>query len=877
MKRLAAILTACFAALTLWAQPSMRVEVHNIVELQERFNVVFVVEGENSPSDFQWEAGDDFSVVWGPQKGSSTSIQIINGKTTRSSQTSYTYILQARKTGTFTIQPAVAKVKGTEVRSKAVTIQVVDGGGSQAAASGQQGGSQVGGQQQSQARGSSQSAAGNADIFMRLSMSRGSVVVGEPVTATLKIYHRANLVGFENAKFPTFKGFWSQEVETPSNIEFQREQVDGTMYNAAVLRRWVIIPQKSGDQTIEPAEIVCLVNVQRPRSSTGSIFDDFFGNDYVTTRQRVSTKGATLHVSALPAGAPASFGGGVGEFHVQARLSKDSLKTHDAASLLVTVSGKGNIALLEAPKVSFPPDFESYDVKTTVNTDKSGTSGSKTFEYPFIPRSPGEFTIGPLQYGYYDVKQRKYESTATPALSLKVARSAQTGGSAVQDGGSTLVVDRKGVKNLGEDIRFIRTKTALGTDKGFLVHSTAWWITLVLMLLAGAGCWLGMRKAAARRADVAGNRNRKATRMALKRLSTAREFLQKNLYTAFYEELHRSLIGFIGDKLSMDMADQNKENISAALLAGSVPEATVTEFVDLLSACEEARYSPDAGHEAMNAHYEQAVKLITTIDSSMKKTPVKSAALAILLLVGLPFAAEAQPLAYPDSLWNAGVAAYTEGDYAQALRDWKDVQATGMMSRELYYNLGNAYFKTGEIAPAILWYERALRLDPSDADVRYNLEFARAQTQDKIDEVPEIFFEQWRHALCYLLPSNTWAVLSLVFFGITVALVLLFLLGSTSARRRTGFFTAIVTLLLALLGWDFARWQRAEARRQDMAVVMRPVSSVKSSPSAESAKDLFILHEGTRVKVLDNVSGFSNIELADGRQGWIPSGEIEII
>ena len=877
MKRLAAILTACFAALTLWAQPSMRVEVHNIVELQERFNVVFVVEGENSPSDFQWEAGDDFSVVWGPQKGSSTSIQIINGKTTRSSQTSYTYILQARKTGTFTIQPAVAKVKGTEVRSKAITIQVVDGGGSQAAASGQQGGSQGGGQQQSQARGSSQSAAGNADIFMRLSMSRGSVVVGEPVTATLKIYHRANLVGFENAKFPTFKGFWSQEVETPSNIEFQREQVDGTMYNAAVLRRWVIIPQKSGDQTIEPAEIVCLVNVQRPRSSTGSIFDDFFGNDYVTTRQRVSTKGATLHVSALPAGAPASFGGGVGEFHVQARLSKDSLKTHDAASLLVTVSGKGNIALLEAPKVSFPPDFEAYDVKTTVNTDKSGTSGSKTFEYPFIPRSPGEFTIGPLQYGYYDVKQRKYESTATPALSLKVARSAQAGGSAVQDGGSTLVVDRKGVKNLGEDIRFIRTKTALGTDKGFLVYSPAWWITLALMLLAGAGCWLGMRKAAARRADVAGNRNRKATRMALKRLSTAREFLQKNLYTAFYEELHRSLIGFIGDKLSMDMADQNKENISAALLAGSVPETTVTEFVNLLSACEEARYSPDAGHEAMNAHYEQAVKLITTIDSSMKKTPVKSAALAILLLVGLPFAAEAQPLAYPDSLWNAGVAAYTEGDYAQALRDWKDVQATGMMSRELYYNLGNAYFKTGEIAPAILWYERALRLDPSDADVRYNLEFARAQTQDKIDEVPEIFFEQWRHALCYLLPSNTWAALSLVFFGITVALVLLFLLGSTSARRRTGFFTAIVTLLLALLGWDFARWQRAEARRQDMAVVMRPVSSVKSSPSAESAKDLFILHEGTRVKVLDNVSGFSNIELADGRQGWIPSGEIEII
>ena len=870
MKRIFAIATALFVVLTAWAQPSMRVEVHNIVEQDERFNVVFVVEGEHAPSDFQWEAGDDFTVVWGPQKGSSTSIQMINGKTTRSSQTSYTYILQARKTGTLTIRPAIAKVKGTQVQSNPVSIQVVASGAGSSTQQAQpaQGQSQ-GAQQQAQA------ARGESDIFMRLSLSRSSVVVGEPVTATLKIYHRANLVGFENAKFPAFKGFWSQEVETPSNIEFQREQVDGVMYNAAVLRKWVLIPQKSGDQPIDPAEIVCLVNVQRRRQSTGSIFDDFFGNDYVTTRQRVSTKAATLHVQALPAGAPASFGGGVGDFSVKASLSKDSLKTHDAASLLVTISGKGNIALLEAPKVNFPPDFDVYDVKTTVNTDKSGTTGSKTFEYPFIPRSHGDFTVGPLHYSYYDVKQRRYETVSTPALPLKVARSANAGAPAASQG-NTLVVDRKGVKNLGEDIRFIRTKTHLTEPKGFVVYSNGWWLSLLALLFAGAGCWLGFRKAAARRADVAGTRNRKATRMALKRLSTAREFLQKDLYTAFYEELHRSLVGFIGDKLAMDMAEQTQENIRAALLAGSVPEATATEFVDLLAACEEARYSPAAGHDAMNAHYDQAVKLITAIDASMKKTPLKATALALLLLAGLPFAAQAQT-SYPDSLWNAGVQAYTDGNYDQALQDWEDVRATGLMSRELYYNLGNAYFKTGELAPAILWYERALRLDPSDADVRYNLEFARAQTQDKIDEVPEIFFEQWGHALCYLLPSDTWAWLCVLFFAATVGLVLLFLMGRTSGQRRLGFFAAIVTFILAFLGWDFAQWQKTEAERQDMAIVMRPVSSVKSSPSADSAKDLFILHEGTRVRILDNVSGFSNIELADGRQGWIASGDIEVI
>ena len=871
MKKLFAILIGLMGTLAAWAQTSIRVEVHNIVELSERFNLVFVVEGEQAPSDFQWTAGEDVTVVWGPQKGSSRNVQIVNGKTTRSSQTFYTYILQARKTGTITIPSAVAKVKGEELRSKPVTIQVVDDGGSSAAGStASQEPSQEGGQQQAR-----QATSNQGDIFLRLSLSRTSVVVGEPITATLKIYNRTNLVDFENARFPTFNGFWSQEVDSPTNIEFKREQVDGTMYNSAILRRWVIIPQKAGDQTIDPAEIVCLVNVQQ-RRSTGSIFDDFFNSDFITTRQRVSTKPATVHVSALPGGAPASFGGGVGEFQVQARLSKDSLKTHDAASLIVTVSGKGNVALLEAPKLSFPPDFEVYDVKTNVNTDKSGTSGSKTFEFPFIPRSPGNFEIGPVQYSYYDVKQRKYHTASTAVLPLAVARSASSASGAPQQG-NTLVVDRKGVKNLGEDIRFIRTKTSLGTDKGFFVYSPLWWGAILALLAIGAGIWLGFRKMAARRADVTGNRNRRATRQALKRLAQAKDFLDKNLYTAFYEELHRSLIGFVGDKLAMDMADQNKENIEASLIAGGVPEATAKDFTELLDACEYARYSPDSGHEAMNAHYEKAVSTITAIDSSMKKPSSKAPVLAILLLLALPLSQARAAESYPDSLWNAGVAAYTEGDFASALQDWEDVRATGLMSKELYYNLGNAYFKTGEMAQSILWYERALKLDPSDADIRHNLEYARSLTQDRIEEVPEIFFEQWGHAMCYLLPSNTWAVLCLVFLAAAVAMALLFLLGSTAGRRRVGFFVGIACLLFAFLGWDFAQWQRQEALAQDRAIVMRPVSTVKSSPSAESAKDLFILHEGTRVKILDNVGSYSNIELGDGRQGWIPSADIEVI
>ena len=873
MKRWIAAFVAVCMAFTGWAQSTIRVEVHNIVELSERFNVVFIVEGENAPSEFSWSPGEDFNLVWGPQKGTSTSVSIVNGKTTRSSQTSYTYILQAKKTGTFTFAPASATVKGEQIHSKSVQVTVVEGNEGGAAQA--QGGSSSQGEGQQQARPSTSTDTG--ELFMRLYLSKHDAMVGEPITATLKIYQRANLTGFEDARFPKFSGFWSQEVDTPQSIEFQREQVGDKMYNSAVLRRWVLIPQKAGNLTIEPSEIVCLVNVRTQRPRTGSVFDDFFENDYVTQRQRVSTPSLTVKVTALPGGAPAGFSGAVGEYSVNAKLSKDALKTHDAASLLVTITGKGNVSLVEAPKLDFPPDFEVYDVKATSATDKSGTNGSKTFEYPFIPRSPGDFVLPPVRFSYYDVKNRRYATATTDSLRLSVERGAAGASQPIQDGGGTLTVDRKGVKNLGEDIRFIKTKTSLSEDKGFFVGKAGYWTLVALLLLGAAAAWLSLRKLAARRADVAGSRNRKATREALKRLKQAGDFLGKNLYTAFYEELHRALVGFVADKLTMDVADQSKENIAAALSARGVAPETVTAFTDLLDACEYARYAPDAGHEAMNAHYQQAVSVITAIDASMKKG-VSAAPPATLLafLLLLPLGAQAAE-SYPDSLWKAGVEAYSAGDWNQAAADWTDVAATGLRSKELYFNLGNAYYKGGEIAKAILFYERALRLDPSDADIRYNLEFARNMTQDRIDEVPEFILKTWIRKVNYLLPSNAWAWLSLFLLALGLVLGLLFLLGPSVRARRTGFFTGIAALLLALAAWGFARSQKAAAERHDTAIVMRPVTSVTSSPSGETAKSLFILHEGTKVKVLDTVSGFTDIELADGRRGWIASGDIEII
>lgn len=867
------LLTAIFQ---MSAQNVIRVDAPDVVAVNEQFNVTFIIEGEKSPSDFQWSSGDDFQLVWGPQKGSSSSIQIINGKRSSSHQTTFTYILIPKATGTFQLPVATALLSGDRISSTQASIQVVSDGASSSQSSGKNGGKSSGGGQTS-STGSGEISSN--DLFMRLSLSRTEVVIGEPITATLKIYQRANVVGFENAKFPTFNGFWSQETYVPNNIEFKRESLDDKIYNTAVLRTYVLIPQQSGTITIDPAELVCLVNIRTAPSTSNSLFDSFFQDEYRTIRKRVTTPAVKVKVNPLPAGQPASFGGGVGNFGISARLTTDNLKTHDAASLVITVSGRGNVALLEEPKVNFPPDFEVYDTKTTENTDKSngGTSGSKSFEYPFIPRSHGDFTIEPVEYSYYDVNAGKYVTLRTEPLHVKVAKG--KGGDSTPVTTVNSGVERKDVKSLADDIRFIFTgKPGLSGSGSFFVGSVFFWILLALMILGATSVYLAFRKVAAMRADVAGTKNRRATKMAQKRLKLAGEYLDKNLYTAFYEELHKALIGFVSDKLNMDMSEISKDNIASALTEGGVSEEQTKAFTDLLDACEFARYSPDGGNEAMRSHYDAALKVISSIDSGLK-TGGKSlrkvvTVVTLLLSLGASMNIQAKDL---DSLWTAGVQAYTDGKFSDASAAWTSIEESGQKSAKLYYNLGNAWFKQGNYPKAILNYERALRLDPSYSDARYNLEFTSNFVQDKIEPVPEFILKSVARKVCYVMGSNAWAVIFLVLLAAALVMGLLFLLGSSVGKRRAGFYCGIVLLLLSAGALSFSIWQKSDSVKTDTAIVMSPVSSVKSSPSSGSSKDLFVIHEGTKVTILDEVGSWKNIALADGRQGWITSNELEVI
>lgn len=855
------------------AQTKIAVEAPNIVGSDEQFNVTFIIEGEDRPSNFNWNPGDDFTLVWGPQRGESTSIRVINGKRSKSSQFTYTYILAPKKTGKFELPAATAKMNGETITSVQAAVEVLASDSSASA----QSGASSGNTQQTKPSGTISS----KDLFLKFTVSRTSAVVGQPLTAELKLYQNVDIAGFEGAKFPAFNGFWSQETAAPNNINFQREEVDGRLYNSALLRRYVLIPQQVGNLVIDPAELVCLVNVRRP-SHGNSIFDSFFDDNTMTVRKRVTTPAVHVHVNPLPSGAPATFGGGVGSFRISASLSKDQLKMHEATSLTVTVSGRGNVSLLEAPKVNFPADMDVYDTKTTENTDKTtgGTSGSKVFEYPFIPRSHGEFTIAPIEYSYYDVNAGKYETISTGPITFNVEKGdvAETQASTSQ----LVMPDRKSVKNLGEDIRFIRTRQPSYKFRTvFFVDSLWYWVTAALILLVAGLLWYLMKGMEARRADVVGNKNRKATKMALGRLKMAAGYLQKNLYSAFYEELHKALLGFASDKMNIGAEDLSKENIAAMLKEAGVAEDLSAQFVALLDACEFARYSPDGGNEAMNTHYNEAVKVISSIDSVMKthkkNTSAAKAMILIMSMLMIPGLTHAENTAYLDSLWSKGVQAYTDGRWSECTESLKALESVGVVSPELYYNLGNAYFKSGDYPHAILYYERTLKISPSFEDARINLDFANSLIRDKIDAVPEFVLKSWARKVCYLMPSDFWALISIVLFAAALALFLVFRLGASRGLRRTGFYCSIVALILSASSFGMAQWQRNSYLKADGAIVMKPVASVKSSPSRDSSKDLFVLHEGTKVTVLDTVGEWKNISLSDGRQGWIEESDMEMI
>lgn len=863
------------------AQNSLSVDAPRVVSQDETFRVVFTADGKMT--DFNWPGTADFDIVWGPQTGYMSSTSIVNGKRTSVHQETVTYLLQPKGEGTFSLPGASAKIEKKECLSDGFSIEVVKSQQQAAASAGQQGGNQSAGSSgsQSAAHNGSQNdpsvtgTVSGSDIFLKMSVSKTNVVKGEPVLATLKIYTRVDISAFEDIRFPTFNGFWSKETVSVQNLEFNRENVDGTIYNSALLRQYMLTPQQSGDLTIDPAEMVCQLRIRGAGNGMRSIFDDFF-DSYQTVRKRIATSPVTIHVRELPSGAPASFGGGVGNFSLTAKPSKSGLKSNEAASLVITISGKGNIAMLEAPTVEFPSDFEVYDVKSTDKVSSDGTTGSKTFEFPFIPRSHGEFTIPSIQYSFYNISTGRYETVSSGEIKFNIEKGEEVDNGGVVSSG----INRQGVKNLAEDIRYISLDAPDLKESGkFFAGSGRFYLLAALLAVLFFVADYLVKMFGARRADVEGSRNRRANKMARGRLKLAEEYLHKNLSGAYYEELHKALLSYVSSKLFIASADLSKDSIREALCGNNVSENTAEAFLSLVDKCEFARYSPDSEQIQMENEYNEAIRVISQIENQVKsRNPRKStrkevATLLALLLAVSSFAGENTGV---EGLWDKGNEAFGQGQWQSAISLYQTIADSGLVSADLFYNTGCAYFKSGDTPHAILYFEKALKIDPSHEDAANNLAIARQMTLDKIESVPEFVLAGWFNKVRHEVSADGWAWISIGLLAAVLVLLLILRRAESVTLRKVSFITACVAAVLAVSTFCFSLAGRKDLTRTDRAVVTAPVSSVKSSP-AENGKSIFVLHEGTAVRILDNVGEWTKIEIADGRQGWLQATGIEVI
>lgn len=585
-----------------------KAEAPEVVELGEQFRLSYSLNQKGT--DLKIPTLEGFDLLMGPRVSQSSNFSSINGKVSQSVSYTYTYVVEGVKEGTFQIPSATVTVAGKSYRSNALTIQVVKG-------SGQTGGTQ--GHSNRAARPEAGAKVDEENLFVKVDVSRKSLYMGESLTATIKVYTRVDLINFGQSRFPSFSGFLAEEVPTPQRVELVRENYDGKVYNVGIIRKLLLFPQHTGDITIEPFELECVVRQQLAGSR--SFFDDFFGN-YRDVRVKRVSRPVTVHVKELPLeGRPAGFSGTVGHITMRTSVSTDSLTANEAITYKVVFQGTGNLKLIEAPDMHFPADFENYEPKVTkdIKTGPQGMSGTVTYEYLLIPRYAGEYTIPAVQYSYYDTQGNSYKTLRGKEYRIYVKKGA---GNVQADPNMTAVQSfkKEDVRQLGQDIRYIKTGPLNLYVKGAGFYGTAaYWLAFLIPLGALVVGSLINRRRIKANADLVRVKNKAANKMARKRMKVAAGAMKNRNPEAFYEEVLKALWGYVSYKLNIDKAELNRDNISEILQRKSVGEDMIREFMRVLDTCEFARYAPGSNSEQeMDKVYKDGIDIITRLDKAIK-------------------------------------------------------------------------------------------------------------------------------------------------------------------------------------------------------------------------------------------------------------------
>ena len=827
------------------------------VAVGEQFRLTYTINTQDVRGFRAGNIPDELEVLMGPSTSTQSSFQMVNGHTSSTSSVTYTYIVVANKNGTYTIPPAHCTVDGKTVTSNEIRIKV----------SGQ---AQQGGRQQSrqQSGGNGElrpagTAISGSDLFIHVSASKQRVREQEPILLTYKVYTLVGLTQL-SGKMPDLKSFYTREVPLPQEKSFKIETFNGRQYRTVTWQQYVMFPQATGKLEI-PSITYDGIVVQQNRNVDP--FEAFFngGSGYIEVKKQIKAPAITIQVDPLPQ-RPANFSGGVGSFSISAQIDKTEVKANDPVNLRVVVSGVGNMKLLKQPVVKIPKDFDSYDAKVTDKTKLTvnGLEGSIVYDFLAVPRHQGTFEIPAIEYTYFDTKSNSYKTERTESFTLKVAKG---------DGQTTVAsfAGQEDVKQLGSDIRYIHTgNTEQHGVNEFFFSSVAYWMSLAVLLIAFISLFVIFRHRAIENANIVKQRAGKANKVAVKRLKKAAKLMKTGKDGEFYDEVMRALWGYVGDKLNIPVDQLTRDNVSQQLSQYNVSEETIRQFVGALDECEFARYAPGDATGNMNKVYDAAITAITQIANTMKKSGKNAKPLTVLLLLLLlPLAASAYTKQQADSL-------YAAEHYQEAAKQYEALLKQGVSS-DLYYNLGNCYYRMDDMTRAVLNYERAQLLSPGDRDVRINLQMARSKTIDKIVPESEMFFVTWYHSLVNLMSVDGWARMSLVSLIVAIILALAYLFSDRIWLRKVGFFAGLLFLVVFVLSNLFAYQQKQALVFRSGAIIIRSAVNVKSTP-AHNGTDLFILHEGTKVTITDNtMKEWREIRVADGKEGWLPTKDLEVI
>ncbi len=838
------------------------------VAVGEQFRLSYTINTQDVRGFRAGNIPEELEVLMGPSTSTQSSFQMVNGHTSSTSSVTYTYIVVATKNGTFTIPPAHCTVDGKTVTSNEIRIKV--------SGQAQQGGRQQGGRQSGGGTGELRPAGStisSGDLFIKVSASKQHVREQEPILLTYKVYTLVGLTQL-SGKMPDLKSFYTREVPLPQEKSFKIETLNGRQYRTVTWQQYVMFPQATGKLEIPSITYDGIVAMQNRNIDP---FEAFFngGSGYIEVKKQIKAPSITIQVDPLPQ-RPTNFSGGVGSFDISASIDKAEVKANEAVNLRVVVSGVGNMKLLKQPVVQMPKDFDSYDAKVTDKTKLTvnGLEGSIVYDFLAVPRHQGSYEIPAIEYTYFDTKSNSYKTVRTEPFTLKVAKG---------DGQTTVAsfAGQEDVKQLGSDIRYIHTgDTDLHGVNDFFFGSVTYWVSLAVLVVIFLSLFIIFRHRAIENANIVKQRAGKANKVAVKRLKKAAKLMNATPHSdhgsenagkdgEFYDEVMRALWGYVGDKLNMPVDQLSRENITEQLSAYNVTDETIAQFIGALDECEFARYAPGDATGNMNKVYDAAITAITQIANTMKKSKnVKSFAVLLLLLM-LPLAASAATKEKADSL-------YAAEHYQEAAKQYEALLKQGVSS-DLYYNLGNCYYRMDDITRAVLNYERAQLLSPGDRDIRLNLQMARSKTIDKIVPESEMFFVTWYHSLVNLMSVDGWARMALVSLVIAIILALAYLFSDRIWLRKVGFFVGLLFLVVFALSNLFAYQQKQALVERSGAIVIRSAATVKSTP-ANNGTDLFILHEGTKVTITDNtMKEWCEIRVADGKEGWLPTKDLEVI